>query len=529
MNHNSYPSNHEENSEQPNSGYDQWREAMKDVKFQGNSIFAKMANRIIERGKKRNPVKTHESPIAEESAASESKEHISSIGEAIRTLNDQEMENSGEVIVRPKTEIICDRDHIEGQRIDVINKKDRGTMEFSFKLRAPTETITAITTKFSDKSRHGQAKITTPSGAALKEEKIIYEGTSPGGQRVLCDAFAFEKNGMKVFIAKHTSRDGFNQLVQTAKGLIKVEAPANMNPEETEQVLGEILEKDLGIPDALDEVPKDAERDYKLARYRWQHAITGELTSEQVEQAEKMDREEVFPGYTTFTERGKYKEYLSKYGEDIRAVHQLRTGDAKSIYRVLTRGLMCTTERYSRGIMREGMSSMVDMETGGADSVFTRIANAAQRASVHYPGVLVVFKPEIFDRTDWYSYHSDQCGTTSDEEFARRLSPDGIFRMITSNGEYPAGNEQMFRTGIGANYIESIEVNPNSRHEIITELHSMGLEEVGGRPIEEIVVAHQTTESKMNSKTSTLEQKNKAEPFIDLSGDPEDWVLPVHY
>ena len=36
MNHNSYPSNHEnENNNQPNDSYTEWREAMKGVKFQG--------------------------------------------------------------------------------------------------------------------------------------------------------------------------------------------------------------------------------------------------------------------------------------------------------------------------------------------------------------------------------------------------------------------------------------------------------------------------------------------------------------
>ena len=283
--------------------------------------------------------------------------------------------------------------------------------------------------------------------------------------------------------------------IRTAMGLVKVEVPISMDPEAIEKILGEILEKDLGIPDALGEVSEEAERKYKVARYRWQYAITDELTPEQVEQAEKLDREEVFPGYTTFVERGKHQEYLSKYGEDMRAVHHLSAGSAKSIYRILTQGLMCTTERYSRGVMIKGMSSTIDIDTGGADSVFTRIANKAQREKIH--GSVVVFKPEIFDRTDWYSYDSDNCGSTDDEHFARRLSPDAIFTQVTDPSFCPYDNEQMFRTGIGANFVESIEVDSHSRDEIIAELRSMGLEEIGGRPIEEVVVLRQTTQSEM--------------------------------
>ena len=76
-------------------------------------------------------------------------------------------------------------------------------------------------------------------------------------------------------------------------------------------------------------------------------------------------------------------------------------------------------------------------------------------------------------------------------------SPDALFTRTTDPAVYPFGNEQMFRTGIGANFVESIEVDSHSRDEIIAELRSMGLEEIGGRPIEEVVVLRQTTQSEM--------------------------------
>ena len=102
---------------------------------------------------------------------------------------------------------------------------------------------------------------------------------------------------------------------------------------------------------------------------------------------------------------------------------------------------------------------------------------------------MVVFKPEVFDRTDWYSYSYDKFGSTDDESFARRFSPDAIFTALTTPQDYDlSDNEQMFRTGIGAGFIESIEVDSSSRDGIIAELRSMGLEEINGRPIEEVVV-----------------------------------------
>lgn len=473
-----------------------------------------------------------------------------SISETIRMLSGQEMERTGETVVRPRTEIVCDHDHIEGQKIDVINKRDRGMMEFSFKLRAPTEVITALATKPEGEEEDAQAEITTPSGAVLRRGKITYESASSDDSYELCDASVFEKGGVKVFIADPSSRNdekwlisiAYNNsnLVRTAMGLVKVEVPSGTDPEVTEQVLGEILEKDLGIPDALGEVPEEAEREYKMARYKWQHMVTGDLTPEQMEQAEKLHREEVFPGYTTLVERGKHEEYLGRYGEDIRAIHHLWTGSAKSIYRILTQGLMCTTERYSRGVMKSGMSSTTDIDTGGADSVFTRIANEAERGKMN--GAVVVFKPEVFDRTDWYSYNYDTYGSTDDEYFVDRLSPDTIFDKITNpNSYYSSCNEQMFRTGIGAGFVESIEVGgSDSRDGIIAELRSMGLEEINGKPIEEVVILRKTPpseatpdstvnwdvfnqspeESSQEAQPETTPEMLSSEPWPDW---PDDW------
>ena len=481
----------------------------------GESV-AGLATRTIERGKngmkmsaeerREYLAKTYGEPELGKPSNPESRERRSRrrVSETIRMLSGLEMERSGETAVRPRIEIVCDHGHIEGQKIDVINKRDRGMMEFSFKLRAPTEAMAALATKSEGEGENAQAEITTPSGAVLRRGKITYESASSDSSYELCDASVFEKGGVKVFIADPSSRNGEDELisivynnshlVRTAMGLVKVEVPSGTDPEATEQVLGEILEKDLGIPDALGEVPEEAEREYKMARYKWQHVIAGDLTPEQMEQAEKLHREEVFPGYTTLVDRDKHVEYLGRYGEDIRAIHHLWTGSAKSIYRILTQGLMCTTERYSRGVMKNGMSSTTDMDTGGADSVFTRIANEAQRGEMN--GAVVVFKPEVFDRTDWYSYNSDTYGSTDDDYFVERLSPDTIFDKTTNpSSYYSSSNEQMFRTGIGARFIESIEVGSDSRDGIIAELRSMGLEEINGKPIEEVVILRKTPPS----------------------------------
>lgn len=440
-----------------------------------------------------------------------------SVNETIRMLSSQETELSKETLARPRSEIVCDYNHIEGQKIDVVSKKDHGTIEFRFKLRTPTELTNAQATRTKSETEETHEDTTTPSGEVMKRGKITYDGPSSTRSFTLCDAFVFEKDGVKVSIADPSSRDSKSEsisdmknnsnLIRSAMGLVTVEVPAEINPEETEKILGEILEQDFGISNALNEVPEEAEKQYKMARYKWQHAIAGDLTPEQVSQAETLYREEVFPGYTTLVERGKHKEYLDTYGADIRAVHHLNTGSASSIYRVLTQGLMCTTERYSRGIMRNGLSSSTDIDTGGADSVFTRVSTDALRENMK--GSVVVLKPEIFDRTDWYTYDCDRYGTTDEESFAIRLSPDAIFsEIVKPHNSYESDNEQMFRTGIGANFVESIEVDSDSYDEIVSELHSMGLNDIEGKPIEEIIIARKSKDS-VDSSASIYAIKNK--------------------
>ena len=471
MEHNSYPSNPEavDETNTPNTPWDE----LKDVDFRGAEVV--------------------EEEVEEESEEREPRKRPSEI---IRIVSEQEMQRSGEFAMRPRAEISCDHGHIECQKIDVIDKRDKGLMEFSFKLRKPTDAIKEIV-EIAKELYDDKDQISLESGATIRKGQIFYEGASNDGSYALCDAVIVEKDGVRVLIADPTARggdswnisttDNDSRQVRTAIGLIKVEFPSGMSPEKTEQILGDILVNDLGIPDALDEVPDEAEREYKIARYKWQHNLSGELTAEETATAERLEQEEVFPGYVTFVEKGRHREYLEQFGDDVRAVHSLSTGDAKSIYRVLTQGLMCTTERYSRGVIRDGMSSKTDMDTGGADSVFTRVMKRERREKQH--GTMIVFKPELFDRTDWYSYDCDRYGSTDDSSFPYRLSPDKLFEKALDTSWFSGNNEQMFRTGIGARYIESIEVqSPAFRDKVIAGLREMGLTEFDGRPIDEVIV-----------------------------------------
>lgn len=413
-----------------------------------------------------------------------------------------EKEHSLEYLIRERHEIICDRDHIENQRVDVVENLENQTLEYRFKLREPLAEISPLAEKLRSESREKDGVAELQSGTSVRLGEITYHDLETKREFRLCDALVFERNGVKVSLADATARelgDGVisrkrntSNLVRAAIGLVQMEVPKAMDDMAAQQIMDEIFRQDLGVEDALDEVSEAAERDYKIARYKWQYKLD-ELSPDQIGRAEKLTRKEVFPGYSTFVESGKHDEYLAKYGKDVRAVHMLNSMSVDSVYQVLTTGLMSTTERFSRGVVKNGISSVLDIDSGGADNVFTRIMNAEQRSKIQ--NHTVVLKPEIFDRTDWYAYNVDSYGSTNEAHFAGRLAPEEIFqRTMGDLKHYSADNEQMFRTGVGVDYIEAIEVDELDRDELLEGLYQKGLFEVNGRPIEEVIVAREFDE-----------------------------------
>lgn len=482
MNHNLAPNGLEKAGEQEvNDSYLKLMQALKDVGFLGEKKTKAEAEQV-------------------EAVSDFDLEGI--LGRKEKLASDTEKEHSQEYLIRERHEIICDRDHIENQRVDVVENLENQTLEYRFKLREPLAEISELGQKLRTESREKDGVAELQSGTSVRLGEITYRDLETMREFRLCDALVFEKNGVKVSLADATARelgDGVisrkrntSNLVRAAIGLVQMEVPKAMDETVAQQTLDEIFRQDLGVEDALGEVSERAERDYKIARLKWQYKLEN-LDAEQLERAEKLTRREVFPGYSTYVENGKHEEYLAKYGEDVRAVHMLNSMSVDSVYRVLTTGLMSTTERFSRGVVKNGISSVLDIDSGGADNVFTRVMNAEQRRKIQNHAV--VLKPEIFDRTDWYAYNVDSYGSTNEAHFAGRLAPEEIFRRTMGDlDHYSADNEQMFRTGVGVDYIEAIEVDELDRDELLEGLHEKGLFEVNGRPIEEVIVAREFDE-----------------------------------
>jgi hypothetical protein len=166
-------------------------------------------------------------------------------------------------------------------------------------------------------------------------------------------------------------------------------------------------------------------------------------------------------------------------------VHTLHGG---SLVDVLRNGkLLAATERRKMIGIKEGtgVSESADMVSGGASSVFTRIAHRPVSGTMQLcwddPTVLL-------RRADWYAYRGDHFGSLNSES---GYSTSGRTRSLKQVAGYSAqSNEIMFKDGIDLEHEppSRVLVPAHSRSHVLSELSDAGITAIGGRPIEEVVV-----------------------------------------
>lgn len=276
------------------------------------------------------------------------------------------------------------------------------------------------------------------------------------------------------------------------QGTIVATKPAGMTNVEFGKRMNEILEKTFGVHDAFLPPSEEDENANKQACYMEQHRIDGSNLNLPIQ---NMSRQEVFPGYTTFVDKGKWHEYEQRYGE-IALVHS--TINAASIPQILRTGLMSTSERLLFGNSEVGLSSVADLRLGGGESVFTCAVTANSLRTTEdeigtYGGTLIVLKPELMDRTDMYAYGDDNFGRTDPITFDQRLTPEELLSQISEKGiNQMSGNEQMFKHGIPVEAIAGISVSRQAdKEKMIATLHADGITAVNGVIIEDFI--HVTT------------------------------------
>lgn len=209
-----------------------------------------------------------------------------------------------------------------------------------------------------------------------------------------------------------------------------------------------------------------------------------------VKDTAKMVMKEVYPGYYTYVNEGIHKEYQKEGLEYIWS--GVRTSDS-IVAMVKGGGHASTLTRINTGFMGNGASMMDDIESGGADNVFTRIATkgaynnkATYRYSFGCGRYQVLIDPSVTDRTDWYAFHDDSYGTTRGSTYKNR--PAAMQFVKEENQRYQSDNELMFRHGIDIKDWIGIDCRYESdKDELLQALRDEGITQINGVNIERFI------------------------------------------
>jgi hypothetical protein len=165
------------------------------------------------------------------------------------------------------------------------------------------------------------------------------------------------------------------------------------------------------------------------------------------------------------------------------------SGKAGSLLKYITSGGMLSTEERMRvlGINKTGASSSSDQGSGGANSVFTRVANgSAELTGAIYGQHVAYWSPEVMTHTGTYSYSSDDFGRLSSLTSGNNTNP------INSLGYSSTGNETMVSNSLSIfDYLEIMvfeQSEASQRNEAIQKMKALGFATLRGLPIEERMI-----------------------------------------
>jgi hypothetical protein len=142
-------------------------------------------------------------------------------------------------------------------------------------------------------------------------------------------------------------------------------------------------------------------------------------------------------------------------------------------------GLLSTRYRFNAGVQYEGLSSVSDMTSGGADYVFLRpsdVRSADSAISSDYSTTVELsFDTSTqYRRLDWYANYHDEFG-------ARYPNKD-----IISEAK-PGAYEVMFKRRLGFDALERVTTGKFIADLAVIELKNRGINEISGVPVESMI------------------------------------------
>jgi hypothetical protein len=366
--------------------------------------------------------------------------------------------------LRSKATILCGAEGIENQEISFIDNLDAGKITACLKLTA--EQYKTVKARIQEIEQNDEFPI--------EASAITYASADKSVTISISKAYTITSDAIAVNIANPIETKQLIgtegaplQQVKIAEGLVTIDIPYVKDDDEgniyLEDKLNEVLIKVLGIKEGLVPPSPEQEQHYKEKIYRWHHKISTDdvISPEQSREIDQLQRREVFPSYYTEIATGKHLEYQEKYGEY--AIYRYGLTRDKILRDLGFGGIMSVHERLKRGYVKDNSSATFDLQSGGADGVFTRTVLEGSELIMEYDKLLIdeihdylyIFSPELFDRTDWYAYESDRFGSTESDDLQNRQSPSDLFQAQKTNG-FNGTNEQIFRTGISSRDIKAI-------------------------------------------------------------------------
>jgi hypothetical protein len=141
-------------------------------------------------------------------------------------------------------------------------------------------------------------------------------------------------------------------------------------------------------------------------------------------------------------------------------------------------GLLSTTTRWTEGIGVNGQSSAADIGTGGADYVFTRPVRSADKkkyGTSDWVPTLYFDPKKVYQRLDFYANYTDAFGKRSKNKDVISAAQVGAY-------------EVMFKQRLSWDDLDVMVVSKDIHLGVIEALKARGINYIGGRPIEEVII-----------------------------------------
>lgn len=332
-------------------------------------------------------------------------------------------------------------------------------------------------------------------------------------------ALSFETGAARVHF-------GTDQAQTAMRGELRIMLKSS-DPESAQAELDRLLGR-LGLEDAMDPPPPDADLVMRANRALWNRQGGRYEPARSADEARKrLRREKIDPDNLVVDYLGRGRSTVrdvgpgraSEVGTDagIRFLYHEFSGDEGLKRSVLgidgsEGGLLPTVERYQDGIFKRGASSSADLESGGANGVFTRlVGKAGGHADDWYgsfgPNKVLIDRAEL-DRVDWYAFSSDKYGRVTDASYRNRAGALDHLRKHGTSGS--TSNEVMFRYNVPVRSMLGVAVtSEGERTAWLKTLRAAGVKTVRGQPVEEFVVV-----MRRPNDFSNLNPKNPVHAYL---------------